>query len=1060
MDKKIKIWYSAVSLLWDRWKSLQTGFLFLLIMLCSTSVFAQNNHTIKGLVVDDKQVPVIGATIVLKDKPTLGTATDVNGEFSLNIPSGKQVLVISYIGMEKQEVEVTDQDYLKVAMKTSVTQLDDIIVVGYGKQKKESVVGAITQTTGEVLERAGGVSSVGAALTGNLPGVITAASTGMPGEEDPQILIRGQSTWNNANPLVLVDGVERSISSIDINSVESISVLKDASATAVFGVRGGNGVILITTKRGHVGKAEIRAAVNTTMKVPSKLPGKYDSYDALNFRNRAIENELSLSPASWNNYLPQDIINKYRNPANEAEAERYPNVDWSKELFKDYAMSYNANLDVTGGTKFVKYFASADFLREGDLFRQFNNDRGYAPGYGFTRLNVRSNLDFQITTTTTFKVNLAGSHGVKKMPWGASNGDYSYWIAAYSTAPDLFMPQYSDGTWGYYAPNEQKGLNSSRILAISGVGYTTTNRITTDFTLDQDLKMLLKGLAFKGTISLDNSFVEYNRGVNDLYNGTQSKWIDPATGKVTYQQSFDGTNRFDYQNSINWATAGGTVNDQLTFRRLFYQLQLNYGVNFGKHNITAMGLFSRNQNTTGSAIPSYREDWVFRATYNFANKYMIEYNGAYNGSEQFGPNNRFAFFSSGGASWIISQENFMKSLTFINKLKLRGSYGVNGNDNYDPNNRFLYMDQWAYGGQALMGLTGETPESSPYVEYKQTKIGNPNIRWEKVKKANIGVDFEFLKGFISGNVDFFQDKRSDVNINGGQRAIPSYFGAVAPSANLGKTEAKGYELELRLNRKLNKNLRLYANLNMTHAKDKIISMDDPELLPDYQKRAGKQIGQSYSYVSSGYYNNWDQLYASTILNPGDNQKLPGNYNIIDYNGDGVIDSKDNIPYGYPSRPQNTYNATIGGEWKGFSVFVQFYGVNNVTRQVVLTSLSGQNDLVYDQGSYWSKDNTNADTPMPRWLSATSDYNSANRYMFDGSYLRLKNAEIAYTFGKSWKWVRSVRIENVRLYLNGNNLMVWTKMPDDRESNFAGTGWASQGAYPTVKRYNLGLNITF
>lgn len=1060
MEKKIKKSYRGVSFPKDRRKPLLTRFLCLLIILCSTSVLAQNNRTIKGVIIDDQQSPVAGATVVLKGNTSVGTITDANGRFSLNIPSDAQTLVVSFIGMEKQEVAISDKEEVKISLKSSATQLTDVVVVGYGKQKKESVVGAIVQTTGAVLERAGGVSSVGAALTGNLPGVTTAASTGMPGEEDPQILLRGVSTWNNANPLILVDGIERAINSVDINSVESISVLKDASATAVFGVRGGNGVIIITTKRGREGKAAIRVAVNSTMKVPSKLPGKYDSYDALRIRNQAIENELSLNPTSWNDYLPQDIINKYRNPANLEEKERYPNVDWAKEMFKDFAMSYNANIDVTGGTKAVKYFASADFLREGDLFKQYDNNRGYAAGFGYNRLNVRSNLDFQLTSTTSFKVNLFGSHGVKKMPWGSNNTDYNAWIAAYSTPPDVYLPKYSDGTWGYYAPNEQKGLNSIKNLAISGIGYTTTDRITSDFSIEQDLRMLLRGLNFKGTMSLDNTFVEVNRGVNDLYNGSQSKWIDPATGKTTYQQIFDGINRFDYQESINWTTSGGSVDNNSTFRRLNYQLQLNYGTSIGKHNVTAMGLFSRNNETTGSRTPSYREDWVFRTTYNFAGKYMIEYNGAYNGSEQFGPANRFHFFSSGGAGWVISQENFMKPLEFVDLLKIRGSYGSVANDNYDINNRFLYMDQYAYGGQTRIGTTGEQPDNSPYVWYTQTKLGNPNIHWENIKKSNIGIEFGFLKNFITGNIDFFSDKRSDILVRGGSRAVPSYFGATAPDANLGKTESSGYEFELRFNRRINKNLRLYANLNMTHSKNKILEANDPALTPDYQKRAGKQIGQSYSYVSSGYYNNWDQLYASTVQNPGDNQKLPGNYNIVDYNGDGVIDNKDNIPYGYPSSPQNTYNATIGFEWKGFSGFVQFYGVNNVTRQVVFTSFASQNHLVYNEGSYWSIDNTTADSPLPRWLTIPSDYNSGNRYMFDGSYMRLKNAEIAYTFDQGWGWIRKVRIEKVRIYLNGNNLWVWTKMPDDRESNFAGTGWASQGAYPTVKRFNLGLNITF
>lgn len=297
-------------------------------------------------------------------------------------------------------------------------------------------------------------------------------------------------------------------------------------------------------------------------------------------------------------------------------------------------------------------------------------------------------------------------------------------------------------------------------------------------------------------------------------------------------------------------------------------------------------------------------------------------------------------------------------------------------------------------------------------------------------------------------------------MDGLRRAIPSYYGAVAPVANLGQVQNRGYELELKFNYTFGSGLNLWLNTSITHAKNKIISADNPELLPDYQKGEGKAIGQSYSYVSNGFYNTWDELYASTIHSTNDGQKLPGNYNILDFNADGVIDAKDNIPFGYSGTPQNTYNTTFGVNWKGFSAFVQFYGVSNVTRQVVLTSLSEQNHVVYDQGSYWSADNTNADSPMPRWLSTASSFNNGSRYMYDASYLRLKNAEIAYTFDGKSKWVKSAGLQSIRVYINGNNLYLWSKMPDDRESNFAGTGWASQGAYPTVKRFNLGANIIF
>ena len=308
----------------------------------------------------------------------------------------------------------------------------------------------------------------------------------MPGEEEPEIVIRGASSWNNSSPLILVDGIERPMSSVDISSVQSISVLKDASATAVYGVKGANGVILITTKRGQEGKAQIDVSAQATMKVPSKLPSKLDSYDALTARNFVVEHELALDPNSWDYITPQAIINKYRYPASLAEAERYPNVDWQDALFEDYAMSYNANLNVSGGTKSVKYFVSADFVNEGDLFKNYENGRGYRGGYGYNRINVRSNLDFQLTKTTLFKVNLAGSNGVRETPWGmGDSSDWStaqIWAGAYGIAPDVFMPVYSDGTWGYY-PNVSNISNSASILSLAGTEKTTTTRINTDFTL-------------------------------------------------------------------------------------------------------------------------------------------------------------------------------------------------------------------------------------------------------------------------------------------------------------------------------------------------------------------------------------------------------------------------------------------------------------------------------------------------------------------------------------------------------------------------------------------------
>lgn len=1019
---------------------------FLVALLTVNAASAQQKRMLRGTVTDQQKNLLIGASVTVKGT-TIRTQTNRIGEFFLDVPANKDILTVSYVGMINQEVNVSGKNSINVVLKEDQSQLSEVVVVGYGKQKKESVVGAITQVKGEVLERTGGVSSLGAALTGNLPGVVTVATQGTPGAEDPKIFIRGQSTWNNSDPLVLVDGIERSMNSVDIGSVESISVLKDASATAVFGVKGANGVILITTKRGKEGKADIRFTGNATVKIPSLLASKYDSYDAIKVRNLAIEHELGLSPSSWSKYVPSSELDKYRNPSSQAEAERYPNVNWGDELIKKSVMSYNASANVSGGNAFVRYFTAVDFLKEGDIIKKLENGKSYQPGYGFNRINVRSNLDFNLTKTTVLTTNLAGSYGVKQDAWGQDNWEYRIWQSIYSNAPNIYYPKYSDGGWGYYPQEQVSTVNSFATLANNGIRKTTTTRINTDFTLKQDLSMLLSGLSAKGTFSFDNSFISQG-GVYD--NGViQQEYINPVTGEVTHSQ-YLGTNQFDWIPS-RWTPNPDVVQDYSTYRKVFYQLSMDYAKNFGKHGVTAMGLFSRDKYAGGSEFEHFREDWVSRVTYNYGLKYFAEFNGAYNGSEKFGPDYRFAFFPSAAAGWMISKENFMKNLKFINTLKLRVSYGQVGNDNIA--NRWLYTTTWTYGGNAPLGSS--SGQNSPYTWWReaQTSVGNPDIHWEKVAKTNFGLEYSLFNDLLSGSVDIFNDYRTDILLDGASRSVPSYFGVQPPTANLGIVRNKGYELELRINKTLTNGLRLWANFSMTHAKDKIIEADDPQLKDDYLKRANKQIGQTYSYLSNGYANTWDEIYGSAQLNTNNNQKLVGDLNMVDYNGDGIIDNKDIVPYGYPQRPQNTYNATIGFEWKGFSTFVQFYGVNNSNRYLQLVSFSGQDhyDNVYKQGSYWTPDNTNANMPMPRYASQMPYYGTS--YLYDGSYIRLKTAEVAYTFKTSQ--LNRIGLSALRVYVNGNNLLLWTKMPDDREvDNGVST------AYPTVRRINFGCNITF
>ena len=1027
--------------------------LFLLLLFCCLGAFAQKGPTVKGIIFDSNGETIIGASIVVKGNTSIGTISDLDGQFSLNVPSSNSVLVVSFVGMKSKEVKATPNTLMRITLEDDTKQLDEVVVVGYGQQKKASVVGAITQTSAKVLERTGGVSDLGSALTGNLPGVITMSSTGMPGEEDPQILIRGASTWNNTAPLILVDGVERPMSGIDINSVESISVLKDASATAVFGVKGANGVILITTKRGQEGKATINATASMTMKMPSKLPNKLDSYDSFQLRNNAVEHELGLTPESWEFMMSQAEMDKYRHPANLAEAERYANVDWADWMFKDVAFSENANVSMSGGTSFIKYYTAIDYQHEGDLFKEYDNGRGYRTTYGYDRVNMRSNLDFQLTKTTMLHTNLSGSYGVKQGPRTAY--EYNIWGSVYTTPPNAMIPRYSDGTWGYSTQNEN---NSVAQLALAPQNTRTTTRLTTDFILEQQLDFLLKGLHAKASVSWDNVFLESNRGANTTDNADY-KFIDPATGQESHQNT-KGSHNFDFFPQNNWVAEGGTVDNGATERHLYYSAQLDWNRTFGDHTVTAMGVFNRQERSRGSIIPHYREDWAFRVTYDYANKYFFEYNGAYNGSDKFDSKNRFAFFNSGAIGWMISEEKFMKRFKFLDLLKLRASYGEIGNDEigyeWDSSRRWLYMTQWGTGGSIATGLYNA---ASPYTFYRESAVGNPDIHWEVVRKFNFGIDYSFLDGLFAGNIEIFRDRRTDVLVSGGDRATPAYFGGItqAPWANLGVVENKGYELELRINKTLKNGLHLWGNFNMTHAKNTVIDRDDPELKPAYQKGEGKSIGQTNTYVDHGYAQTMDDVYGTTAFESLDNQKLPGMYQIIDYNADGVIDNKDQVPYAYSNSPQNTYSGSIGFDWKGWSFFMQLYGVTNVTRQVVFGTFGQKKLIAYDEGSRWTKDNPNPDVPMPRFGSTTNGYYDASRYFYDASFIRLKNIELAYTFTSGW--ITHLGLSSLKFYINGNNLWVYTRMPDDRESNFAGTGWASQGAYPTVKRINLGLKFT-
>jgi TonB-linked SusC/RagA family outer membrane protein len=1058
-------------------KSSKTLVLALLMMVFAIPSFAQG--LVKGVVIDSSGEPVIGATVVQKDNRRNATVTDIDGNFSLKMPDGKGTIVVTYVGMKEKEVRVSSDKVNRVTLEDDDTQLEEVVVVGYGQQKKASVVGAITQTTGEVLERAAGIGSVGAALTGNLPGVATIASSGQPGEEDPRIYIRGAAAWNqDAQPLILVDGVKREIQSVDISSVQTISVLKDASATAVYGVEGANGVILITTKRGQEGKARIDVGFTATLKAVSKLPRKYDSYDGYMLRNQAIEHELALGgAASWAYYRPQTFINNFRNQdytvkphynangdylGDYSQAERYPNIDWQEEMFRSTALSYNTNINFSGGTQFVKYFVAFDYQNEGDMTKIWDNHQGYEGGYSYNRLNVRSNLDFQITKTTQFRVSLAGSNAQRKTPryYYGNSGEFfqqQNWAGAYRMPPNVFPVKFSNGAWGYSRLAASNMANSPMNVATAGYEVKTITNIFTDFALEQNLDFITKGLVARGTISWDNRFDEGTRGIDAAGGGhvNNTAYILPEDGELLFENEIYPKTGFDFYEKRDWQTRAGSVSS--TSRATEMSAQLFWGRQFGDHNITLMGNWKRRISAGNADLENRREDWVFRTTYDFMGRYFAEFNGAYNGSQKFSPDNRFAFFCSGAVGWMVSEEKFMKSLkerNIIDMLKIRASFGEIGDDS--AGDRWAYLTGWEVTNNGNGFAMGLDRSNSPFIGYKEASIANPDLRWATVQKKNLGFDYSFLGGMFAGTFDWFRDDRYDIFIYGTDRSVPSYYGAAkTPDINKGKIKNTGFEIELRFNKVLKNGMRFWTNANYTYARNIIKLKDDPALIPSYRKAQGYSQGQYVSFIDNGFIKTYDELYSAPEFQSNDDQVLIGDHYIVDFNGDGVIDqTNDQAPFGYTGNPEHTYNATIGWEWKGFSMFAQLYGVTGVTRDVTLTSFPDQLLTVYDTGNWWNPATGSGEVVVPRLYTQATGGNNGTQFLFDGSYFRLKNVEVAYTWTKGW--IKKLGFTSLKIYLNGNNLFLITKMPDDRESNY---GWSgSGGAYPTVRRYNFGIKL--
>ena len=1022
----------------------------------------ENTKIVKGIVVDELNEPMIGVNVMEKGTAN-GTITDFNGKFQLKVSSTAK-LVVTYIGYVSKELQIVSGD-LKIQLLPDAREIDEVVVVGYANQNKKSVVGAITQTSGEALKTKGTMGNLSDALNGTIPGVTVMTKSSAPGGggehgEATAVLIRGMNTWNNAAPLILVDGMERNMNDISIDEIETFSVLKDASATAIFGVKGGNGVILITTKRGQIGKAKVTAEVNYSMKSLSRVEKSLSSYEGLMARNLAVIHELPLfDAANMAFYTSPRILSYFRD---NVDPEKYTNVDWQDVSVRDYASSSKYNVNVAGGTDFVKYFTTLSYLSEGDLMNTVNNPRGYDSQFKYDRLNFRTNLDFALTQTTTFKVNLSGYFGNQQVPGG---GIHNMWYGVYKYNPNTPLPVYADGTFGADDPaTDRVGFNSYYYLLEGGTEVEKRTALTSDFELEQKLDNITKGLSFKGRFSFDNYFVTAGRNVTDPGGYTRKRY-DLTTNSWVYDVPPGGKDGFDFV-APPLSYSNETISAGKTNRVMYYELALNYKRSFGKHNIGALGLFSRQENTMGSNWTSKREDWVGRITYDYDGKYLFETNGAYNGSEKFGPDYKFDFFPSFALGWRVSEESFIKNnIPQISNLKLRYSIGWVGSDNLGANApQWGYITSWNQFEKSKAGSVVTKPNfgtplgtQSLYVmnSFVEGTPGNPFLRWESARKQNYGIEIGLFKGLINGTVDYFNDLRYDMLIPSSGRLIPDFYGQNPSAANLGSVKSSGFEVDFKIQKKIG-NVNLWGSYNWTQAINEIIAREDAELLPAYQKQAGFQINQNRNTLSDGMIASWDDMYTGVMTNNAttNSNTLPGDVRMVDYNGDGLIDGNDNVAYGYSEYPQNTYGFSLGADYKGFSAMIQFYGIYNTTINTSnFSELNFNAPIMYES--------LKGRTATPEYGVSDPDYRAlmhkrntptANIYSMNGSLFRLKTAEVSYTIPK--KLIKGLSLENVRFFVNGNNLFLWTKLPVDIE----GTA-LSEKRYPTTKNINFGLNVT-
>lgn len=1021
------------------------------ILCCFSLVSAWSQTIITGTITDESEMPLMGVNIMVKGTK-IGANSDFDGNYSISAKEG-QILNFTYLGYETKEVTITSKKTLKIVLKESAAQLDEVVVVGYGQQKKESVLGAISQVKGTTLLESGTTNIINS-LSSIAPGVNIIQSSGQPGEEAGEIYIRGQS-----DPLILVDGIEvvGGFNNIDTRDVENISILKDGAATAVYGIRGANGVIIITTKRGRIGKPQISFSSEVSRKNIATSPNVLNSYDAQRTLNQGILNDQNYGAG----YTSEEDLAHFKSGE---FPYLYPNTDWQDVLFKDYATSINSTFSIRGGNEFVKYYGSAGYVHEGDVVKteQYHN---YDPEYKFQKFTFRANLDFTLSKTTELKTSISNRLETRTKPSNSFASKPNF-LGLYTSAPGGVVPVYPAEVMEQYPDPLFPGLTEDRFgfgpnpwAGVNNGGLNVSNKtvFNVDLELKQKLDIITEGLTFT---------LKYN--YNSSYTTSKSTSFDGgiAVRQDAYTLNRDGTwfaaEGTDYEKSDYYIEGSEGVNDNSNIE--YGRLQLNYVRSFGKHNVTALGLFSRSKRVTRVDFPYFQEDWVARATYDYDQHYFFEAAGSYNGDESFYEGYRFKLFPSFSLGINLAKENFIKEhLPQVNNFKVRYSYGQAGNKaglkiaNTSPTQyqRWLYDSYYGYDGSTSRSryYFGEVTDDVLTV-IKELKIGNPVLTWATVTKQNLGVDFGLFDNKISGSLDFFTDNRTGLI---GTPRVPLYFGnsATLPKANVNETKSHGIDLALTYKNRTSGGFTYSITGIYGFYENRVVynTADGPGT-PAYTAVAGKPIGTTNLLQTDGYFQSIDELvnYPAYVGDPG-----LGDYRYIDYNANGTIigdATEDMVRYDLAKAPKHSYSFRFRFGYQKWSLSALVNGITGY-RRTIDESLSyalsqGIAAGLYSQLDTWTPDNT--DAAYPALHSSTNpnltDNNTARIVNLD--YLKLRSVNLSYDFDMS----NSKRINKLKLYITGNNLFTLSHIEyGDPEGN-------DPGAYPILTRYNLGLKMDF